>query len=1283
MGDCDTYKNPLQHSGTNQNQRILPGLQPDYVKIDEHDYADWIVFAAEFSKYVQLVDLNGLKTSDWSPFFASDISAVLGSAAVQNVEVYREKIKFLFDEIKASDSLSTAAKVNLYHLFSALFTLAQGFDRLYWQLPDSTNTTQTVANSIYQSGHLKITLGNLVKNKLKPAIERLLLYYDEAESPYEFTTNAIYDLNFSDWKVFGLPVQPAVKIIHGKGIGEIWWKESHASWSDYYQDICDRPNPLLFKSASKDNLLKAANHNLFFSVFDVFTQVYQKVVTIAENDLLVTLEEWPQHAPHYALFLTFLQLFQKNVDHLNGLTQRHLDFYYKEILHFSPKPASSNQVHVLLALSKTATSNALPKGTLFKAGKDSLGKEICYELDRETTFNKAKVAQLKSIYFGNEIDSYTYSKNSINYDVDNNGRLFASPIANSADGIGGKLTTQAQEWPIFTSYQFENEALKDVLAPNASIGFAVASYYLLCGEGQRTIRFRLKTSNNNAFLGLQYTVSLTTEDGWFRVEPSNVSIQNAVMSNEESCVEFVLSLSGNDPEILSYDAEVHGQTYLVDLPVLRIELSNSDETPYPYNDLKNIILHSFELHVEVGEQGSDYSQKGLKNLLITADTGMVDPSKPFLPFGAQPQIGGSLVIGAREAFLKPNTRMSLHFEWNGIVQSPSDMDYNAIGGYTPNVQLEFLQGGEWILKKSNGSDLPYFELFDSNAGAMLSTFTKEIPANWISDGVFINYKEEYSAYSAASTSGFLRLTLNEDFGHKDYLKDYTAYLIDKANKVTPAPSEPIEPYTPVLKSVYISYQASTGEIKLDDEESKENPKGRFYHIYPFGETEQHISLLEQTTDVNVLPQFTHTDDKPESTDEGPVQSKKHDHIGEFYIGLENLAPQESVNILFQVMEGTTDPLVSKPEYHVAWSYLSKNEWMNFKDEEIEDNTLQLIRSGIIAFTIPSGATSTNTILPGGYIWLRASVCEATGALAKLISVQAQAALLTFKNQDNAPDVMAYPLAASCIGKLKTPLAWVKKVLQPYSSFGGRAEEKSEQFYTRVSERLRHRDRASTIWDYEHLVLEAFPNIYKVKCLNHTKIEDKPGTTEKFYNENQPGYVTIITIPSLVNRNDTDKLKPYTHHSTLEEIKAFLSARISAHVNLIVENPLFEEAKTEFNLKLKSGYPNFTYYAKLLQEEITQFLSPWLSDNAAEIEFGGELYKSTLIDFIEERPYVDFITDMKLRHQKNEALGFSEDMEKISASTARSILVSAPASKHEIAEYEGETIEENQVCDTPE
>nr|MCU0389398.1 baseplate J/gp47 family protein [Chitinophagaceae bacterium] len=388
---------------------------------------------------------------------------------------------------------------------------------------------------------------------------------------------------------------------------------------------------------------------------------------------------------------------------------------------------------------------------------------------------------------------------------------------------------------------------------------------------------------------------------------------------------------------------------------------------------------------------------------------------------------------------------------------------------------------------------------------------------------------------------------------------------------------------------------------------------------------------------------------------------------------EKLNPNEAVNILFQVMEGTTDPIISKPPEHLNWSYLSNNKWIEFESSDYSDNTLQLVQSGIISFAIPDEATTANTILPTGYIWLRAAVTESAEAVCEIISVNAQASVATFVNNENADDFLDTVLPAGTISKLKIPDAAVKKVEQPYSSFGGRPKENEDHFYIRVSERLRHKARAITVWDYEHLVLEAFPEIYKVKCLNHTQFEDG------FYHEVKPGHVSIITIPSQLNQNDANPLKPYTQQSTLTKIENYLNKRTSCFVNLHACQPQFEEVRVKFWVKFFDEYKDFTFYSEKLKEEITQFLSPWAFGNKSSIDFGGKVYKSVLINFIEERYYVDFITDVFMYVKVDDTTAESSDLDEISASTGRSILVSAPASGHEIYELKVAGIKAKEIC----
>ena len=263
--------------------------------------------------------------------------------------------------------------------------------------------------------------------------------------------------------------------------------------------------------------------------------------------------------------------------------------------------------------------------------------------------------------------------------------------------------------------------------------------------------------------------------------------------------------------------------------------------------------------------------------------------------------------------------------------------------------------------------------------------------------------------------------------------------------------------------------------------------------------------------------------------------------------------------------------------------------------------------------------------------------------------------VAFVDEANDPEFLAKPLSADSVGGLEFDRAQVSGVSQPYHSFGGRTAEKPTAFYTRTSEHLRHKGRAITIFDYERLVLQAFPEIYKVRCLNHT--EDQ--------RELMPGYVTLAVVPDLSQTVTTNDLKPKVNVNVLAEVEAFLARHHSPFVSLKVLNPAYEEIQAEFRVRFHPGRDP-GYYLDLLDREIQGFLSPWAFEAGAEIHFGGQVYPSSILNFVEERPYVDYVLDFAL-HQ-----GQEKNVPVAKAKSARSILVSAP--EHVIT-----AIESDEVC----
>jgi hypothetical protein len=1257
MANCNDKKTPLQRSGTSQTERMLPGLQKGYVEVDEKSFADWIVFAREFAQYLTYYELNNAPGGDWVPFFSNDVSAVLGTISIQDVDAYKRGIKERFDFLKDNDHVKqlVAAEKKLNDLFSVVLSFCEALDELYRLLPADVS--------------LKAGIENLIKITLSPALNRLLRYYKSAKQAGYLLKSPV-----SDWKVLGVTVKDCSIIIEGEGLSKLWWYQSSAavSWNDYFQNFIQKDDSI-FGNAGLDiyfdslyvatadytaaqwlqymKMNHAANHNLFSGLFDQFLMGYSKLVNDAEKALLHSLESRSTHPAHYALFLAFLRLFRFAQRHMNTITQRHLDFYYKEILQLRQRAPLPNSVHILAGLAKPVADHILSAGTLFKAGKDSEGKDVQYALPAETSFNKAVVASVRSVYSGNTNDHHGF--------VNNTGRLFAAPAINTGDGVEAELTSSHKEWHPIANRLYAESKVIDMKMPAAQVGFAVSSHYLYLQEGVRKVMIRVATDNNAALQGKNYELYLTTEKEWYKVPTAVSVVANNSMDNGSSpCAEFSFTLQGNEPPITNYNAEVHGGTFDVQVPVVKIMLLNDDAQPYQYNALRDIRITRLQVAVEVGTFSAG-DTNGVKNLLLSSDAGVIDGSKAFQPFGSLPVAGNRLVIGNKEILSKKNNSLRLNIEWKGIETfSGTDLAYGTQpdGGQYPNVIVKQLVKGVW---KNLGTVLELFPAGISKNAQLTPNATPDALA-------FCNFSADYQAYSLSSVNGFIALELSEGFGHKLYQEALTAYLIAQS-KTPPAGTKPNEPYTPVIQSIYISYKANSEVVELNHvvEQSFRHKSASLIHIYPFGDAEQHRFLSKQSFHY-LWPQFRHTDE-----DGKPVP-----HEGEFYIGFENLAAKQAVSVLFQVMDGTADPTISKPAAHIHWSYLSGNQWRDFKKEEISDATMQLIQSGIIRFIIPADATITNSILPAGFLWIKASVAEKTDAICKLISVDAQAAVVVFQDQGNAAGFLSNALPASTISKLKQPQSAIKKIGQPYSSFGGRVLESNEAFYVRVSERLRHKARAITIWDYEHLILEAFPQIHKVKCLNHTK------SVDTVYNEVLPGHVTIITIPDLQQRNDINPLKPYTSQAVLKAIDAFLRKRISCHVQLYVVNPVFEEVQLKFKLRLAKGFDDFTVYSRRLQEEITAFLSPWAYAADAAIHFGGKVYKSVLINFIEERPYVDFVTDVEMCHYAGDGTMIAIDSDEIIASTAKSILVSVPASKHIISQIPAQAVNEQYECATP-
>lgn len=380
------------------------------------------------------------------------------------------------------------------------------------------------------------------------------------------------------------------------------------------------------------------------------------------------------------------------------------------------------------------------------------------------------------------------------------------------------------------------------------------------------------------------------------------------------------------------------------------------------------------------------------------------------------------------------------------------------------------------------------------------------------------------------------------------------------------------------------------------------------------------------------------------------------------LGLDQVPPEGNLSFLFQFVEGTRRTEADPPP--VAWYYLSGNEWKIFsKDNLVSDNTMTLQTTGIQVMAMPEDINNNGAVQGSdGLYWMAAVISGSSKAFPLMTDVQTNAVEALFVDQGNDPAHYVLPLQPNKATKLLVDIPAVKKITQPMASFGAQVAETGMDYYVRVSERLRHKQRGINAWDYEHLVLGAFPAVFKVKCISN------------YYNgQTVRGHVTVVPICDLRNSNGAgvDILYPKASYVLLKQIEAYLAQRISPFVKIHAVNPVTDQVLVNCKVKFKTGVDK-GYFLKQLNTDLVQFLTPWANGDMNAVSFSSKIYASSIIQFMMQTSYVEFVSDMVMNQYSQDEAGNITYQERdngsislleTNLSTRHSILVSAP--KHNL------------------
>ncbi len=929
------HKNPLLHSGTSQYGRVLKALNPSYAQVDERTAADLILFAKEYSKYLNYYNERNEVDGNWTHIMQMDVSVVLATLSSQRIDQYLAFIRTEFSWLadKQHEDVN-----ELKDRFTSLFNFAYSW--LY--------ELELQCQRLPEDWPFKSYLNDIIRSMFAPLRYKLWQYYQKAKA--ELCTSSAnlqpdFQLPFAVNNIENLKVQ--------------FWQPC---W-DCTPDVDQPFIPELHGTTVTSKIRNLTVHNLFTGIFDSIFKQASVIAQRAETSLESSFINYPKHAPHYALFLTFIKLFRHAQNSVNQFTQRHLNLYYRDILQLQLKPEVPDHVHLIVELQKNVAQHLISKDTLFKAGKDAAGNELLYAAENDVVINKTSLAAIQSLL--------VIKKTSAGKSYQS---VYAAPDSNSADGKGEPIKGEDKSWMTFGSNAGSNLA---------SIGFAIASHLLYMQEGDRIITLNFETEQplptSPSLFSVKPVVHLTGEKDW---EHATVSLFTKLTSNR---FQLRCSITGNASAIIPFSTLIHKDVFDTIYPVIKCSFI-SKATFNHQQEWAGIAIKKVDLQVSV---------TGMKKLMVKNDLSVVDTSRPFMPFGPNPYAGSACIIGNKEIFQKEDASVVLDFEWDKVPQPEGIISHQSLyksGEPITNsiTRLHLTPGFNFdvfvvkasvahLENKGWGSVSALQNLFKSRemfgndlvdhatnctepatlrSGQLYASYPEATfnasPGQYIIFNVETNIEPSFTpdeAYDNNAAAGFIKLELNRDLGHKDFIQRFSRLA---GQQKTP----PSDPYTPLAKGLTASYTASlTLDFSIAAAKPLTQRKWQYFSLHPFGVREENHFL-------NNAPLFTIT---PSFNNEG-----------ELYLGLENAVRDTTVNILFQVSEGSANPLKTKQE--IVWQYLAKNNlWKIFEKGKVTDDTNGLLHSGIITFAIPDDLADAPTLMGAKHKWIKASVEQSSDA----------------------------------------------------------------------------------------------------------------------------------------------------------------------------------------------------------------------------------------------------------------------------------------------------------------
>lgn len=484
-------------------------------------------------------------------------------------------------------------------------------------------------------------------------------------------------------------------------------------------------------------------------------------------------------------------------------------------------------------------------------------------------------------------------------------------------------------------------------------------------------------------------------------------------------------------------------------------------------------------------------------------------------------------------------------------------------------------------------------------------------------------------YGTETNSGFIKMSLKnpiEGFGSAIYPQVISAIALVNAAQITNTSKgnvslikAPNPPFIPTVKSFTASYRASQ---KYTLDASKGCYPIQWFCYSPFLNYKTYDNSLEASSFVsNINPVLNQQSD--ESTTGIPLWPI-FKSTGALFLGLQKKTKPSVVNLYFELAQDySSSPNISNED--VVYSYMSESGWKTL--EVKSDGTKKFNCSGILKIELPDDITDVSTTMPNGTYWLSISVNNSTKSYAKTMLLATNGIEVERSSTTYLTDTSAPRIEGNSIKKPINAIPQIAKVQQVFPSFGGKAAELTETANSRISTRLKTKDRVITAADVYGIVKQAFPSVFYCKTI---------------YNGLEKTIKTYV-LRSYNNQTDVNAFTPLLNSCSTIEIQEYLQKRASNVSTFSVSNFEMMPICVRANLILKNG-SNLLEVEQKINNGIKLFLSPWIECNQEQIPVDSPISKAQITKFIKSFDEVLTIEKLSVKRASECGLVVIDELE---------------------------------------